>query len=194
MRGLGGAALWQSGSAAAALGLALAATAQAQQVDPARSELVFVTRQMGVPVEGRIERWEAQLAFDPRKPESASLLLRMDIGSVRFAAPEVTAEAQRGVWFDGARFPQASFQSTSIKALGPGRYEMAGRLSLKGRTHELVVPIDLVQAGPAGTASGSFTVDRSAFRVGEAEWSDASLVAHGVQVRFKIALSGLAAP
>lgn len=194
MRGLGGAALGQSGSAGAALWLALAATAQAQQVDPARSELVFVTRQMGVPVEGRIERWEAQLAFDPRKPESASLLLRMDIGSVRFAAPEVTAEAQRGVWFDGARFPQASFQSTSIKALGAGRYEMAGRLSLKGRTHELVVPIDLVQAGPAGTASGSFTVDRSAFRVGEAEWSDASLVAHEVRVRFKIALSGLAAP
>jgi polyisoprenoid-binding protein YceI len=194
MRGLGGAALGQSGSAGAALWLALAATAQAQQVDPARSELVFVTRQMGVPVEGRIERWEAQLAFDPRKPESASLLLRMDIGSVRFAAPEVTAEAQRGVWFDGARFPQASFQSTSIKALGAGRYEMAGRLSLKGRTHELVVPVELVQTGPAGTASGSFTVDRSAFRIGEAEWSDASLVAHEVRVRFKIALSGLAAP
>jgi polyisoprenoid-binding protein YceI len=194
MRGLGGKALGQTGSAAAALWLALAATAQAQQVDPAGSELVFVTRQMGVPVEGRIERWEAQLAFDPRKPESASLLLRMDIGSVRFAAPEVTAEAQRGVWFDGARFPQASFQSTSIKALGPGRYEMAGRLSLKGRTHELVVPIDLVQTGPAGTARGSFMVDRSAFRVGEAEWSDASLVAHEVRVRFKIALTGLAAP
>jgi polyisoprenoid-binding protein YceI len=185
---------FHSGVAAAALWLVFAAAAQAQQVDRVRSELGFVTRQMGVPIEGRFERWDAQVAFDPRKPESASLVLRIDIGSLRFAAPEVAAEAQRGVWFDGLRFPQASFQSTLLRTLGPGRYEMAGRLSLKGQTRELVVPIDLVQAGNSGTASGSFTIDRSAFRVGDAEWADASVVAHEVQVRFKVALTGLAAP
>lgn len=183
-----------AGRVAAASWLVLMAGAQAQQVDPARSELAFVTRQMGVPIEGRFERWDAQLTFDPRKPEAASLTLRIDIGSVRFAAPEVTAEAQRSVWFDGARFPQAHFQSTSIKALGPGRYEMAGRLSLKGQSRELALPVDLVQAGSAGTASGSFTIDRLAFRIGDAEWADPNLVAHEVRVRFKIALSGLAAP
>lgn len=182
------------GAAAASLWLTLAAGAQAQQVDPARSELVFVTRQMGVPVEGRFERWDAQLVFDPRKPEAASLALRIDIGSVRFAAPEVIAEAQRAVWFDAARFPQASFQSTSVRARGAGRYEIAGRLGLKGQTRELVVPVDLIQAGGNGTASGSFTIDRSAFRIGDAEWADPSLVAHEVRVRFKMALTGLAAP
>jgi len=183
-----------TGAAAAALWLAFASTAQAQQVDPARSELGFVTRQMGVPIEGRFDRWDAQLAFDPRKPESASLVLRIDIGSMRFASPDVAAEAQRGVWFDGSRFPQATFQSTSLKTLGPGRYEMAGRLSLKGQTRELVVPVDLVQTGSAGTASGSFTIDRSAFRIGDAEWADPSVVAHEVQVRFKVVLTGLAVP
>jgi polyisoprenoid-binding protein YceI len=183
-----------AGAAAVALWLALSTAAQAQRVDPARSELVFVTRQMGVPVEGRFERWDAQLAFDPRKPESASLVLRIDIGSLSFAASEVSTEAQRGVWFDAARFPQAGFRSTTVKALGPGRYEMAGRLDLKGHTRELVVPVELVQTGSTGTASGSFTVDRMAFRIGDAEWADPSLVAHEVRVRFKIALTGLAAP
>lgn len=182
------------GAVAAALWLMLPAAAQAQQVDPARSELAFVTRQMGVPIEGRFERWDALLAFDPRKPEAGSLLLRIDVGSVRFAAPEVAAEAQRGVWFDAARFPHASFQSTSIRALGAGRYEIAGRLSLKGQTRELVLPVDLVQAGGAGMASGGFTIDRMAFRVGDAEWADPGMVAHEVRVRFKIALTGLAAP
>ena len=51
--------------------------------------------------------------------------------------------------------------------------------------------------GPAagqGTASGSFTLKRLDFRLGEGEWADVSAVANEVQVRFRLQLSGLAAP
>ena len=165
--------------------------AQAQSVDPAASELVFVTRQMGVPVEGRFQRWSAQVALDPRKPEAGKVVLRIQMDSVAFAAPEVTAEAQRAVWLDTARYPQAVFQSSGIRPAGSGRYEMAGRLTLKGESHDMVVPVTFTQSGASGTATGQFVVKRSDFRIGEGEWTDASLVAHDVQVRFRIALSGL---
>ncbi len=175
--------------------LGIAATgAAAQKVDPAASELVFVTKQMGVPVEGRFQRWTADVALDPRKPESGHVGLRIQMDSVAFAAPEVTAEAQRAVWLDTARFPQAQFQSTAIRSTGGGRYEMNGRLTLKGRTHDVTVPVSLAQDGSDGTATGSFTLKRSDFRIGEGEWTDASLVAHEVQVRFRLALSGLPTP
>jgi polyisoprenoid-binding protein YceI len=68
---------------------------------------------------------------------------------------------------------------------------MTGRLTLKGQSHDMVVPVTLTQNGASGTASGNFTVKRSDFRIGEGEWTDASLVAHEVLVRFRIALSGL---
>jgi polyisoprenoid-binding protein YceI len=181
---------------ALAAGLAAAAplAAQAQQVDAAGSELVFVTKQMGVPVEGRFQRWNAQVALDPRKPEAGQVGLKIQMDSVAFAAPEVTAEAQRAVWLDTAKFPQAMFQSTGIRATGAGRYEMTGRLTLKGQTHDVTVPVSLAQSGTSGTASGTFTVKRSDFRVGDGEWTDASLVAHEVQVRFRLALLGLPTP
>jgi polyisoprenoid-binding protein YceI len=175
--------------------LALAAglgSAQAQTVDPAASELVFVTKQMGVPVEGRFQRWSAHVALDPRKPEAGQVEMRIQMDSVSFAAPEVAAEAQRAVWLDTARFPQAVFRSSGIRpAGGSGRYEMTGRLTLKGESHDMVVPVTLTQQGARGVASGTFTVKRSDFRIGEGEWTDASLVAYEVQVRFRIALSGL---
>jgi polyisoprenoid-binding protein YceI len=177
----------------AALCLVFVPAAMAQRVDMAHSELSFVTRQMGVPVEGRFTRWDAALAFDPRQPESGQATLRIELGSARFAAPEVTAEAQRPVWLDSARFPLATFQSTAIKTLGGGRYEMTGRLSLKGQTQELVLPITLAQTGADGVATGSFAVNRLVFRIGEGEWADASLVAPEVQVKFKLALTGLPA-
>lgn len=179
--------------AAAALTLAAEAAA-AQHVDPAASELVFVTRQMGVPVEGRIQRWAAQVALDPRRPEGGQVGLHIQMDSVAFAAPEVTAEAQRPVWLDTAKHPQAVFQSTAIRATGGGRYEMSGRLTLKGQTHPVTVPVSLAQQGSSGTATGTFTLKRSDFRIGEGEWTDASLVAHEVQVRFRLALSGLPTP
>jgi|EndMetStandDraft_4_1072995.scaffolds.fasta_scaffold283081_2 polyisoprenoid-binding protein YceI len=163
----------------------------AQTVNSAASELVFVTRQMGVPVEGRFQRWSAQVALDPRKPEAAQVVLRIQMDSVAFAAPEVTAEAQRPVWLDTAKFPQAVFQSKAIRPAGNGRYEMTGSLTLKGESHEMVVPVTLAQNGSSATASGNFTVKRSDYRIGEGEWTDDSLVAHEVQVRFRIALSGL---
>jgi len=173
-------------------GLAMAAGAtRAQTVEPAGSELTFVTRQMGVPVEGRFQRWSAQIALDPRKPEAGQVVLRIQMDSVAFAAPEVTAEAQRAAWLDTTRFPQAVFESKGIRAAGGGRYELTGSLTLKGQSHDMVVPVTLTQSGANGTATGNFTVKRSDFHIGEREWTDASLVAHEVQVRFRIALSGL---
>jgi polyisoprenoid-binding protein YceI len=171
-----------------------AATAGAQTVDPSASELVIVTEQMGVPVEGRFQRWTADVALDPRRPESGQVGLRIETDSLAFAAPEVTAEVQRAPWLDTTRYPQAVLQSTVIRAAGGDRYEMRGRLTLKGQTHDVTVPVSLAQSGTSGTASGSFTLRRSDFGIGEAERTEASLVAHEVQVRFRLALSGLPTP
>jgi polyisoprenoid-binding protein YceI len=175
--------------------LAVAASAAtAQKVDPAGSELKFVTEQMDVPVEGRFQRWAAQVAFDPRKPEAGQVGLNIQMDSVAFAAPEVTAEAKAAVWLDTAKFPQAVFQSTAIRTAAGGTYEMRGRLTLKGQTHDVTVPVSLAQSGTNGMASGRFTLKRSDFRIGEGEWTDASLVSHEVEVRFRLALSGLPTP
>ena len=175
----------------AALCALIASPAAAQQVDPVGSELVFVTTQMGVPVEGRFQHWAAQVALDPSMPEGGHLGLRIQTDSVAFAAPEVTAEAQRPLWLDTARFPQAVLESTGIRAASGGQYEVDARLTLKGQTHHVTVPISLTQSGTRGTATGAFTLQRSDFRIGEGEWTQPSLLAPEVQVRFRLALSGL---
>lgn len=175
---------------AAALPPAMA-QAQPAQLLAAGSEIVFVTRQMGVPVEGKFTRFDARIALDPRKPASGSVALGIATASARFGSPEIDAEVPRATWLNVAQFPQASFQSSAIKALGAGRFEVAGQLTIKGRVHELLVPVQITQSAGTSTASGSFTIKRLDFKVGEAEWSDTSLLANEVQVRFRLALAGL---
>ena len=157
---------------------------------PAGSEIVFTTRQMGVPVEGRFTRFSAQIVLDPQRPEGGSVAFSIDTTSARFGAAELDAELPKPVWLNAARFPQASFQSSAVKALGGGRFEVTGTLSLKGITQPLQVPVQLTQDGATRTAAGRFTLKRLAFQVGEAEWADTSLLADEVQVRFKLQLAG----
>jgi polyisoprenoid-binding protein YceI len=147
---------------------------------------------MGVPVDGKFRTFNAQVAFDPKKPDAARIGITIDLASVSLGAPESEAELVKQPWFDTKKFPQASFQSTSVKATGPGKFEVAGKLAIKGNARDVVVPVTLAQAGGVTTASGAFALKRLDFKIGEGEWADTSMVANDVQVKFKLALSGVA--
>ena len=163
---------------------AAAAPVCAQTLVPAGSEIAFTSKQMGVPVDGRFRQFSAQVNFDPKKPEAAKIGFTVDLASVTFGAPETEAEVAKPDWFDTRKFPQASFQSSTVKATGPGRYEVAGKLTIKGTAQDVVVPVALAQNGTATTATGSFTIKRLDWRIGVGEWKDTSMVANHVQVRF----------
>ena len=179
---------------ALALAAAFAAPACAQQVVAAQSEIAFTSKQMGVPVDGRFRKFDAQVAFDPKKPETAKIAFTIDLASVSLGVAETEAEIAKPDWFDTKKFPQAAFQSTGVKATGPGRYEVAGKLTIKGASQNVVVPVALAQSGAATTATGSFAIRRLDFRIGDGDWKDTSMVANDVQVRFKLALTGMPAP
>lgn len=180
---------------ALALGSAAVTAAHAQArpatLVPAGSEIAFTTRQMGVPVEGKFGKFSAQITLDPKKPETGTVAFSIDTGSARFGSAELDAEVPKPTWLNVAKFPQATFQSSGVKAAGPGRFEVAGKLSIKGQVQAVVVPVQVVQAGGSSTATGTFTIKRLEFKVGEAEWADTSMLANDVQVRFKLVLTGL---
>ena len=169
-----------------------AASAHAdQKLLPAQSEIAFASKQMGVPVEGRFRKFDAQIAFDPAKPETGKIAFTIDIASVTLGAPEPDAELPKSEWFNTAKFPQATFQSSSIKGLGAGKFEVNGKLVIKGNSHDAVIPVTLTQSGATTVANGTFTLKRLAYKIGEKEWADTSMVADDVQVKFKLALSGV---
>ena len=84
--------------------LAAAQTPPAAKLLPAQSEIVFTSRQMGVPVEGRFRRFDAQVAFDPRQPESGRVTLSVDLASVAMGAAESEAEVAKPAGSTPGRF------------------------------------------------------------------------------------------
>ena len=118
-----------------------------QKLLPAQSEIVFVSKQMGVSVEGRFKKFDAQLAFDPAKPEASKIAFTVDVASAALGVPETDAELPKANWFNASKFPQATFQSTAVKGLGGGKFEVRGTLGIKGAIRNVVVPVVVVVTG-----------------------------------------------
>lgn len=166
-----------------------------QKLVPAQSELSFTFKQMGVPVDGKFKKFDAQISFDAAKLDTSKVAFTVDMLSATLGDAAYDAELTKPIWFSTPKFPQATFASSSIKALGGGKFEVAGKLSVKGVGQDVVVPITMTQTGAGAasvtTAIGSFPMKRLTFKIGEGEWADTSMVADPVQVKFKLALTGI---
>ena len=174
-----------------ALGGAASVALAEQTLIADQSEVAYVATQMGVAVDGAFSRFEAQVNLDPKRLQSSSISFAVDTSSVVFPSDEVKQELAKPDWFDSAHFPKAEFKSSRIRDLGGGQYEISGTLTIKGHAREVVFPVSLSRSGSTTLATGTLTIKRLQFGVGQGEWGDTSLVADDVQIKFKIALSGV---
>lgn len=170
--------------------LALPVSAQ-QKLLPAQSELAFTAKQMGVPISGHFKKFDAQLNFDPARLASSQVAFSVDMGSATLGAKELDSELPSATWFNVPKFPLARFSSSSIKALGAGKFDLTGQLTIKGQVQNVQVPLTMVQSGALTVVSGTLPIKRLAFKIGDGEWADTSMVADEVRVSFKLALSGV---
>jgi polyisoprenoid-binding protein YceI len=166
-----------------------------QKIVPAQSDISFTFKQMGVPVDGQFKKFDAQINFDATKLDTSKVTFTVDMLSATMGDAAYDAELAKPNWFSTPKFPQATFVSSSFKALSAGKYEVAGKLSIKGLSQDIVVPLVMTQAGTGAaaitTAIGTFPMKRLTFKIGENEWADTSMVADPVQVKFKLVLTGV---
>lgn len=176
------------------LGMLLLAAGQAgaQGVLIDKSEIRFISKQMGVNVEGRFRRWKANIVFMPKDLANSKADMDIELGSIDLASDEAETEVKRASWFNTAKFPVAHFASTAIREVGGDKYEIAGQLTLKGVTRDAIVPI-VLKKDPAGNsvAEGNFTLKRLDFKIGEGPWADPDTVANEVIVRVRMVLPPL---
>ncbi len=166
-------------------------TAHAQQTLAAeKSELRFSGKQMNVAQDGKFKKFTAKLNLDAKKPDATRAELVIDINSIDLGSDEANEEVKRPSWFDVATHPQAKFVSTSVKAGAGGKFEMRGKLTIKGITKDVVVPFTMKEVSGIITAEGAIELKRLDFKVGDGVWADLETVANEVKIQFKLAATG----
>ena len=158
------------------------------KAQPGMSGITFVSKQMNVPVEGAFKRFTAKIRINPSKPEAGLANIEIDLASIDAGSEEANDEVRGKSWFNVAEFPRANFVSSSVKSLGAGRFEVLGKMTIKGKTMDTRAPFTFKEDKGMLLIDGAFTLNRLDFGIGSGLWSDTSVVANEVQIKFHVVL------
>jgi polyisoprenoid-binding protein YceI len=159
------------------------------QVQTSESSVTFFYKQIGVPLDGKFKKFSAQISFDPAKIAASRAQFDMDVASIDTGSAEGDDAVVGKLWFNAKAYPAASFVSTGLKALGGNRYEAIGKLSIKGKTLNVIAPATFQATGNRGVFEGTFTIQRLDYAIGEGEWTDLGTVANEIQIKFHIVVN-----
>jgi polyisoprenoid-binding protein YceI len=154
------------------------------EVDASKSKVSATFKQMNVPVEGVFKQMTGAVVFDAAKPEQGSAKIDIDTASFDIGEDDYNAEVRKPEWFDSAKYPKASFVSSSLKSLGGGKFQVAGKFSLKGKTQDLSFAMSVKPEAKGSRFEGSFPLSRKAFSIGDPAWGEA--VDDAVSVHFVV--------
>lgn len=163
-----------------------AGAAEYNTVQPEKSQITFVFKQMNVPVDGRFRKFTSALVFDPAKPETAKVSLNIEMASIDTGSKEADEEAVGKQWFNVKGFPTASFVSSRVRSLGKDRYEVGGTLTIKGKVREVTTPVSFKAEGSSAVFEGGFTLKRADYAIGEGPWADFETVGNEILIKFRI--------
>jgi polyisoprenoid-binding protein YceI len=139
----------------------------------AKSTVSVVFKQMNVPVDARFNHFVANVRFDPANVAASSAELDVEVQSFDLGSADYNQEVVGAEWFDTAHFAN-------------GAYSVEGRLTIKGKTVDVVVPVQYHKDGPNQVFDGTLPIKRLAFSIGTGEWKDTSVVADDVQIKFHL--------
>ena len=156
------------------------------RVNAAQSVISFDYAANDIPASGAFTQVSGEGRFDPDNLAATRFELLIDVGSLDLGDPIESAFALSAEWFDAANHPVARYRLAALTALGDGRFEALGDLTIKGRLKVLRTPITLAISDDRATASGELAFDRRDFDVGAGPSSLFISVGNAVSVRFTL--------
>lgn len=130
-------------------------------VDPNHTQVLFAYDHMGFTNNiGVIAMPTGSLTIDPKKPADAKVSISFPVANIRTGIAKFDEHLMSADFFDVAKFPNATFESTSVKIDGTDA-DISGNLTIHGVTKPVTLDASFVSAG-ANPMSKKETVGFSA--------------------------------
>ncbi|MFA7276970.1 MAG: YceI family protein [Pseudobdellovibrionaceae bacterium] len=161
-------------------------------VDAQKSTLTFSGREEGRPFSGSFADFTPEIVFAPEHLELSHIKVIIKTGSSKTDNPALDGDMLGRDWLASAQFPEATFETRSIRATGVSdkegiiNYEAAGNLTILGISKDIILPFALKDEGGTTHAFGEVTLKRLDFGVGVGADKNAQTVDNDIKVRFDI--------
>ncbi len=163
------------------LGLAVASVATlslakpvAYQIDPTHTATVFTWNHFGFSTpSANFSDIQGTINVDNAKPANSSVNVTIPLTSLNTNVKALDEHLKTADFFDAAKYPNITFKSTKVQALGKNKYKITGNLTVKDVTKPVVLDAVLNKQGihPMTKAesigfNATTSFNRSAFGVG----------------------------
>lgn len=171
---------------ASSMAFATAADARPWVVDAKQSSISFSGQHVGKTFKGSFTTWQANINFDPARPEVAKVAVSIDLASAKTGDAMYDKTLPSADWFDIAKARQAKFVATKITKTGGNDYIADGQLTLRGKSVPVKLPFTLDIAGNTATMTGKMTVKRTAWGIGSGSDAKGEWVSLDIPVQVKV--------
>ena len=155
---------------------------------PSGSSLVFGFDQAGAKAQGSFGKFSTRLSYDEKNLAASKLDVKVTVGSLDTKDGDRDDTLKGADLFDAARFPTATYSASSFVKSAAG-VEAVGKLTIRGVTKDLRLPLTIKTTAAGVELSGDVTIQRLDFGLGQGDWKSTSSVADAVKITYQVALT-----
>lgn len=150
----------------AAFALVLAAPVLATAADKLtliedKSKLTFVGKKPEGEHKGGFKKFKVDALADHEDMTKSSLKIVIDTESLWSDDEKLTGHLKNADFFDVKKYPTATFESTKLEKVSDTEVKFHGKLTMLGKTEELIVPAKVSTSDEQIQVTASFKLDRT---------------------------------
>ena len=162
-----------TGEAAQTASPAAAAHGQKYSITPQNSQVEFIGAKVTGKHNGSFGNFSGQIDYTGNV-ETSRVNINIKTESITTDTPDLTKHLKTPDFFDVAKYPEATFVSTTIKAGGEkgASHTVTGNLTLHGVTKAITFPATINVTGDVATVDSTFSINRKDFGINYAGAAD----------------------
>lgn len=142
-------------------------------ITPQNSKIEFVGSKVTGSHNGSFQDFSGQVDYTGN-PEQSRVNITIKTDSITTDTADLTKHLKTPDFFDVAKFPEASFESTAIKAGGErgASHTVTGNLTMHGVTKSVTFPATIAVTPDAASVDANFSINRKDFGINYAGAAD----------------------
>jgi polyisoprenoid-binding protein YceI len=146
---------------------------QRYSITPENSKIEFIGAKVTGQHHGSFSKFSGYIDY-AGQPEKSRVFVSIDVNSITTDDPKLTEHLKTPDFFDAAKYPQATFESTEITSGGANgaTHTIKANLTMHGQTKSITFPATIAVAADAISVDSTFSINRKDFGINYAGAAD----------------------
>lgn len=135
------------------------------------SSITFKIKNLGFTVDGSFGGLIADIQFDAANYLNSSIEASVDVNTLSTGIDLRDKDLKKEEYFNASEYPQITLKSTSFSKENDVTFIGSFKLTMKGISENVVIPISYTEKENTAVFKGSFSLNRRDYSVGGSSWT-----------------------